>query len=278
MTKKVLQICAALLVLALGAGFMTYRWGVEARNKPDKTYEFIYLQQNQAASARWVLSLMPKLSELEARLAGLQPGTPEYARVAGELTEARNLVAAKVPTLATGYDAQGNAQLRSLDDSTRLLGAIVEAARNQKSNARRQTSEDERLRAMPIALHPYDARTEYLVRGWYEPELGLGVRFTGKVAVCEIKNDDSKKYLVLSLLYPESLGTAAGAVYVNDQKVGSFSISSGSPVQFQYSTPPGAGDVLRVRIVNDVLAVPDELQHNGDKRPLGVAVIAVSQQ
>jgi len=276
--RKVLQVCLALLLLALGSGLLLHSWRAEGRDKADVTFLLIEEQDNQARKAQWILDLLPKLGQLEARLGALQPGTPEYAMVRAELDSARNLIAEKDPTLVTGTDGNGNASLEPLDVIQMKLKATISLAQSQSRtllSAHKSSAVD--LKTMPQSIQLSQSPKELLVDGWYDSP-GLGYRFTMKTATCMVRNNPDKKRVKLRLMYPESLGAAKGTVFVNNKKVGTFTVASSIPADFTYEKPPGSYDVLRVKLVNDVLSVPDKLTHNGDKRPLGVAVIRITQE
>ncbi|MFH1150964.1 MAG: hypothetical protein V1748_10880 [Actinomycetota bacterium] len=242
-------------------------------SKVDNSVEIRNAQRAESRSAEWVLTLMPRLKELEDRKAGLQPGTPAYEEVTEQITELGNLIASKVPSVAEGRDAEGNAILKPTESIFHQLVATSSAAVGLLTPA-------ERLARMPAQLWLFTAPADYLDDGWWAPELSTGnLRFTKREASLEIKNDPSKPNLAVSMLWlPPGIGEGSGRVYINDKLAGSFRVTESAPQKFVFPKPPGESDTLKVRIVNENTVVPDEAVHNGDRRRIGVAVEMVWQE
>lgn len=131
----------------------------------------------------------------------------------------------------------------------------------------------------PYSIDMSETRGTGPGKGWMIPEEATGgkYRYTQKKAYCYLRNDESKKNVVITChAFPPLVRNASGVIKVNERH-SAFSISEPSQ-EVIASKPDTTEDILEIEIENDFTFIPDEILHNGDKRELGVSVSSIYQR
>lgn len=124
--KKAIAITAAVVCVLLLAGAAALSWESEERGVEDISRALELERQTRAAQAEAVLPILDRMEAAFAARDNLEFGSPEYNRRTEELQEVQNLIAAQIPELVAGRDAEGNAVIVEVEAAREILQDYIE--------------------------------------------------------------------------------------------------------------------------------------------------------
>lgn len=126
--KTTLYMAVAVLVVAMLAGLSAWAWQAQGRSTEDVSYARWAAVYHDAQFAKSLLPMIDELDLLRGQVASLQPGTAEYDRYNGKLTELQNLIGDALPALVYKRDSNGNVTIVGVAMARAHLQAQIDLA------------------------------------------------------------------------------------------------------------------------------------------------------